>query len=163
MTTLCDFAPDDPSCATEDHGHDEHPMDDHMMEDDMDDHDDMGMAMMKANLVFLGVSLGVLLQSALWVFRYRTAEGIHELGESLGTNYNELLDNFISYWMMASHGLLFVTQLLSMMGIAVETNIMMWKMVGSADMLMGLIYTIGFFYVHHVYHEMEEDTSLTSA
>lgn len=167
MSDFCDFVPDAEGC---DNPVDPIPdggagkggdMDGD--ESDYDDDDMMGGAM-KANMAFLMTALSGAVAPAAWVLRYRTAEATAAVGTvASGTNYWELLDNFANYPMIAAHVVLSITQLLSMLGIAVEVNMMAWSVVGMLDMVMSTLYFFGFIGAHQMYHEIEEDATSTAA
>ena len=169
MSDFCDFVPDAEGCEPDpvdptpgglggDGGAD---MDGD--ESDYDDDDMMGGAL-KANMAFLLTALSGAVAPAAWVLRYRTAETIAAVGTVASTtNYWELLDNFANYPMIAAHVVLTITQLLSMLGIAVEVNMMAWSLVGMLDMVMSTLYFFGFIGAHQMYHEVEEDSASTAA
>ena len=167
MSDFCDFVPDAEGCEPDpvdpipDGGAGKGDMDGD--ESDYDDDDMMGGAM-KANMAFLLTALSGAVAPAAWVFRYRTAETLAAVGTVASTtNYWELLDNFANYPMIAAHVVLTITQLLSMLGIAVEVNMMAWSVVGMLDMVMSTLYFFGFIGAHQMYHEIEEDSASTAA
>ena len=114
------------------------------------------MEMMKAQVTYLMVPLMVLISTAAWKYRYRTATGISEIGDTAATtNYWQMLDNGAAYWSMTAHLILTITQLLSMLGIMAEINVMAWMYLGLADMAVSLIYAGAYLYVYNTYYSLE--------
>ena len=167
MSDFCDFVPTAEGCGDDPDPVDPIPDDNDGNHDgdesDYDDDDMMGGAM-KANMTFLLTAISGAVVPAAWVFRYRTAEATAAIGTVASTtNYWELLDNFANYPMIALHVVLSITQLLSMLGIAVEVNMMAWHVVGMLDMVLSTLYFFGFIGAHQMYHEIEESTTATAA
>ena len=91
MSDFCDFVPDDPQCQPVDPPKPDPISGDggDMSDDDMDgDMGDMIMEMRKAQVTYLMVPLMGLISTAAWKFRYSTATGISEIGDTAATtNY----------------------------------------------------------------------------
>merc|ERR1712223_3617 len=65
------------------------------------------------------------------MFRYRSDENYYVLGDTAfsGTNWWSLYNTIGMWGLMAAGSVLSITQLLSMFGVAVETNVMLWEMI----------------------------------
>ena len=74
-----------------------------------------------------------------------------------------MLDMGNSYWMMTTHIILFITQLLSMLGIAGEINMMAWMYINLANMVVGMLMGLAYLYSYNVYWDLVEDTSNSTA
>jgi len=168
MSDFCDFVPDDPSCQIEVDPVDENPstgggkMDgDDMHGDDM--HGDHGNPMM-ANMVFLHLALGGAVHSGLKLFRY-TTDTWYDWGTANDTltNFWELNAQISNYWMFATHTVLFITQALSMAGIAGEVNLMAWMYFNMASMVVGMLMMLFRMYAYDTYYSTTQDDSDTTA
>ena len=164
MSDFCDFAPEDPTCASPDPVH----QDDHEMHDDHDMHEEDGHGFdphhspFMGNLTYLNVALFSAISGALEMFVYH---GEHEdaadvlpmpaLLEGL-----EALHHYTHFGLMS---ILTVTQILSMMGIAVEVNLMAWMYAELLEHLVQFILKIGFMVVYYQAHEIAEDSSRSAA
>lgn len=167
MSDFCDFFPDSEDCqqvdpVVEPDVPDEKTVDGGDMSD-QDDDDMMGGAM-KANMAFLLTAVSGVVAPGLWAFRYSTAAAIAAVGETAtSTNYFVVLENLANYPTIAVHLVLSITQLLSMLGIAVEINLMMWQVAGMLDMVLSTVYFFGFIFAHNAYHAVEEDASASAS
>ena len=74
-----------------------------------------------------------------------------------------MLDMASNYWTMTAHIILFITQLLSILGIAGEINMMAWMYVNLANMVVGLLMGLAYLYSYNVYWDLVEDTSNSNA
>jgi len=139
MTDFCDFVPDSPECvAAADAAASTGDMDNNppqggdmmkggKMDDDRDAQRDSDQ--MEANLTFLGTALGVTLSSALQLFRYRSDkddESFYIGGDYLDYNGWKTANHLHDYSFLVLGGVAFITQLLSMFGIANEINLLVW-------------------------------------
>ena len=164
MSDLCDFIPDDPSCSSPDI-----PDDDHMDHDDHDEemHDDHSSDMMHGspmmgNLTYLHVAFFSALHGFLELFVYHGAHDdaadvlpIPALFEGL-----EMLHHYAHFGLMS---ILTVTQILSMLGIAVEINIMAWMYAEMIEHIVQLILKVGFMVVYDQAYTIMNDSSSSSA
>ena len=113
-----------------------------------EEHDDMPWLEDKVNpmsgqITFLLVALGVTVGSALKLFRYRSESTYYDAGKILSSNYWKLGDQISLYSWLGLGGVAFLTQLLSVAGIAVDINIMVWMVVlPLVGGLVGLTYSI---------------------
>ena len=86
------------------------------------------------------VAISHTIYPALELFRYRSASDYYDTtafdGTSDGTNYWKLYNLITMYGMMSIGGILTLTQLLSMFGVAAQINVILW---GYAGMLVGPI------------------------
>jgi hypothetical protein len=170
MSDFCDFVPDDPSCQPEPEpvtpgpdgpggpGGKADGMDGDMMGDDMGSNPMMG------NLVFLHIALGGALHSGLKLFRY-TTDTMYDSGTANDTltnfwEYNHLATN---YFMLATHTVLFITQALSMAGIAGEINLMAWMYVNMASGIFALFLMLFRMYAYDTYYTTATDTDASNA
>jgi len=136
MTDFCDFVPDSPECvaaadaAAATGNMDNNPpqggdmMKGGKMDDDRDAQRDSDQ--MEANLTFLFTALGVSLSSGLQLFRYRSDENFYIGGEYLDFNGWKMANLLQDYSFLVLGGVAFITQLLSMFGIANEINLLVW-------------------------------------
>ena len=111
--------------------------------------------MMEANITFLMVVLGSLVHISLRMDRYRSAENYYIYGElttNKMTNYWSLLNMVGGYWVLVLTGILTITQILSMVGVAAEINVMAWMYLGLADMVIGLILSFVGMYAYDMYY-----------
>lgn len=156
MSDFCDFVPDAPECKIEEpagedmNGGDKMEGGDQMnggkmMNEDMDKRDE---AQMQANLTFLFTALGVSVGSALQLFRYRSDEDFYLIGEQLTSGNTWKWANLLQdYSMLALGGIAFITQLLSMFGIANEINLLVWMWgLGFVGMLVEAVAGLMMFY-----------------
>jgi len=92
--------------------------------------DKMASEAMWGNLAFLGVAVMHVVHPALEMFRYRSDADYYVLGDTAwdGTNWWSLYNMIAQYGLLAAGSVLTITQLLSMFGVAVETNVMLWHM-----------------------------------
>ena len=67
------------------------------------------------------------------------------------------------YWMMATHAILFLTQLLSMVAGMAEINMMAWMYINLANMVVGGIMSLAYMYVYNMYWEIAEDSDSSVA
>merc|ERR1719464_1321618 len=95
---------------------------------------------MMANMVFLHLALGGAVHSGLKLFRY-TTDTWYDWGTANDTltNFWELNAQISNYWMFATHTVLFITQALSMAGIAGEVNLMAWMYFNMASMVVAML------------------------
>merc|ERR1711983_768050 len=150
--SFCDFVPDDPSCATpepvEPTPVEPEPVDPVVPVEPVDPvepvepkpetggdgevaegDDKMASEAMWGNLAFLGVAVMHVVTPALEMFRYRSDDDYYLLGDTaFSTNWWSLYNMISQYGLLAAGSVLTITQLLSMFGIAVETNVMLWHM-----------------------------------
>jgi len=64
-----------------------------------------------------------------------------------------------SYWMMTTHLILFITQLLSVFGIAAAINVQAWMYVGLANMVVMMVLGMVHLYAFNLYWDVAEDSS----
>ena len=165
MSDFCDFVPDDPSCQPVDPVDPVGPSDggdDNGMDDDMDK--DMGKEMMMANITFLMVPFMVVVQKAAWTFRYSSV--YDTVGDTASdTNYYSMLSMASSYWMIGSHLVLHIFQLLSMVAGMAELNMMVWMYVNMANMVVMMLMGLGWIYTYNMYWDIaeNEDSSNSAA
>ena len=124
--------------------------------------EDMGGKMMEANITFLMVALGSFVHTALRMFRYRSDADYYIYGALITnkiTNYWEMLNMAGGYWMLVLSGILTITQILSMVGVAAEINVMAWMYLGLADTVIGLILSLIGMYAYDVYYSVTADAA----
>ena len=159
MSDFCDFVPDDPQCdtaaadaaATGDMNNGPPQGGDMMkggkMDDDMMAKRDSDQ--MEANLTFLFTALGVSLSSGLQLFRYRSNEDFYIGGEYLDFNGWKMANLLQDYSFLVLGGIAFITQLLSMFGIANEINLLVWMWgLGFVGMLVEAVAGFMMFYAY---------------
>ena len=118
--------------------------------------------MMEANITFLMVVLGTFVHTALRMFRYRSDADYYIYGALITnkiTNYWEMLNMAGGYWMLVLSGILTITQILSMVGVAAEINVMAWMYLGLADTVIGLILSLIGMYAYDVYYSVTADAA----
>ena len=168
MSEFCDFIPDDERCQVEepeDMGGkgDMGGMDG--TEENMEKGENHGMEMMEANLTFLMVALGSFIHIALQMFRYRSAETYYDWGAlsvATMTNYWSILNMAGGYFGLGVTGILTITQLLSMFGVAAEINLMAWMYLGFADMIVGIVLGLIYMYAYDAYYTVSVDATADS-
>ena len=74
-----------------------------------------------------------------------------------------MLDMFCGYWMMSTHTVLFITQLLSMFAGMAEINVMAWMYLSMANMVVMMIYGLGWLYSYNMYWDEYETNSTADA
>ena len=99
--------------------------------DEMDEYyDAMASVAMWGNIGFLMTAISHTIHPALQLFRYRSASDYYNLGEDVwgvdGINWWSLYNTIANYSLLSIGSILSITQLLSMFGVAVETNLMLW-------------------------------------
>lgn len=89
------------------------------------------MSPMMSNVTFFGVAASWAAYSALEAFRYRSASTYYDSAKILDTDeYYKLSDTVKFYGGLAVGGILAVTQLLAIFGIAVPLNATVWMYLG---------------------------------
>ena len=124
----------------------------------MDMDESMQKEMMKAQIAYLMIPLMIVLQNAGW--RYRYSSYYDSVGTTaLTTNYASMLDMACGYWMMTTHIILFITQLLSMVAGMAELNVMAWMYIGMANMVFMAIMGMAWVYSYNLYWDDYEENS----
>ena len=164
MSTFCDFVPDDASCAKpEPEGSPDMPEGGGMDGDKMENEGEMmemEMNPMLGNLTYLHVALFGLIEVSLEMFRYHD-DAEYDAGEVLGTNLWKYASMTHHYSELAFMGVLTITQLLSMFGIAGEINIMAWMYIEMAVMVLELILKLVNLYIIDASYNIMMDTTDT--
>ena len=163
MSEFCDFAPNDPDCVPVEPDHHDDHHDDHEMHEEgghggFDPHD----APMLGQLMYLNVALFGAISGFLEMFVYHGEHG--DAADVLP--YPALLEGLEALHHYTHFGLmtvLTVTQILSMMGIAVEINIMAWMYAEIIEIFTQFIMKVGFMVVYYQAHEIHEDDSNSAA
>ena len=108
------------------------------------------------------IPLMIVGQSAAWRYRYSSVtDGVGDTAAD--TNYYSYLSMASDYWMMSTHLILFVTQLLSMVAGMAEINMMAWMYINLANMVVGGIMSLAYIYVYNMYWEIAEDSDSSAA
>ena len=108
------------------------------------------------------IPLMIVGQSAAWRYRYSSVtDGVGDTAAD--TNYYSMLSMANDYWMMTTHLILFVTQLLSMVAGMAEINMMAWMYINLANMVVGGIMSLAYMYVYNMYWEIAEDSDSSVA
>jgi len=74
-----------------------------------------------------------------------------------------MLDMASTYWKMTTHIILFVTQLLSMLGIAAAINVQAWMYISLANMVVMTVLSVASLYAYNLYWDTAEDTTNSTA
>lgn len=131
--------------------------------------DDDGEEQMEANVTFLMVAFSGMLQIGLKTFRYHSDEDYYVYGATTSsTNYWEYANMISSYYFLAAFGIAFITQLLSMFGIANEVNLYVWMgllggLGGLVEMVSGLLLWYAYDEAHVMYYEDDSTTAEVTA
>ena len=108
------------------------------------------------------IPLMIVGQSAAWRYRYSSVtDGVGDTAAD--TNYYSYLSMASDYWMMTTHLILFVTQLLSMVAGMAEINMMAWMYINLANMVVGGIMSLAYIYAYNMYWEIAEDSDSSAA
>lgn len=120
---------------------------------------------MEANMTFLMVAFSGMAQIALKTFRYRSNENYYDSGATTSTtNYWEYSNMISGYYFLAAFSIAFITQLLSMFGIANEINLYVWMgLLGGLGGLVELVSGLLMWYAYDEAYVMYEDEDSTSA
>ena len=167
--SFCDFVPNDPSCQTPD----PEPVTPTPIDggnENMDGGMDMGMDYppkmeengMQGNLTYLHVALFGFIHGGLELFRYHD-DTEYDNGDFMSTNIWEMAGQLHHYSHFGIMGLLTVTQILSMVGVAGEINIMAWMYMEMLEMVLGLVVKLMRMYVYESAYSTVNDTSASSA
>lgn len=167
--SFCDFVPNDPSCNVPDPVTPVDPTPDGGNEN-MDGDMDMGMDHppkmeengMQGNLAYLHVALFGFIHGGLELFRYHE-ETEYDNGDFMSTNIWKYAGELHHYSHFGIMGLLTVTQILSMVGVAGEINIMAWMYMEMLEMVLGLVVKLMRMYVYESAYSTSNDESAASA
>jgi len=120
---------------------------------------------MEANVTFLMVAFSGMVQLALRTFRYRSSETYYDSGATTSsTNYWEYSNMISGYYFLAAFSIAFITQLLSMFGIANEINLYVWMgLLGGIGGLVELVSGLLLWYAYDEAYVMSEDADSTAA
>ena len=120
--------------------------------------EEMGGGAMKANVAFLLTAISGAVFNGLWLGRYGTAGMNATIGDTASsTNYYQLADYLAHGPALLLHVVLSITQLLSMLGIAVEVNMMAWHVAGMVHMVVGTLYFFLYLFAYNTYEDVEEN------
>ena len=160
--SFCDFVPDDESCQTTPTGPDNNNSGGQGNGQGQEMEDDMGMDAMMGNLTYLHVAMGGMIHMGLELFRYQE-DNLYDNGDYASTNLWKMSSQLVDYSCFAISSVLFVTQLLSMLGIAGEINIMAWMYGHAIEMIIGMIVQLVRLYAYDAAWSYSKDTSNTAA
>ena len=119
---------------------------------------------MMANVKFLMSSFFPFIGAALNAFRYKTVDDYYtDYSTYMSTDYYKLADQLRDYSRLAIFGTLFITQALSMGGIAVEVNMMAWHYLGMVWTLTSIIEMILMFLAYEAFWGKYTEDSSTYA
>ena len=135
--------------------------DDNMMMENEGEMMDSEMNPLLGNLTYFHVALAGLIEASLATFRYHD-ENENDAGEVMGTNLWKLTAEVHHYSEIAFLGILTITQLLSMFGIAGEINIMAWMYIEMAEMVLGLLIKLVTFYIINAGYDIAYDEDETA-
>lgn len=116
---------------------------------------------MMANVKFLMTSGFTALGASLTYLRYRSDSTFYDLGDTyLSTNYWEQANMVRHPTRMLIFGILFILQLLSMLGIAVDINMMAWHYLMPVWMITNMVANVLEFLAYDgLYSKYNEDTT----
>lgn len=104
--------------------------------------DDMEKAMidpMAGQVAFTLMAAGVLTNSALEMFRYKSHANAYDVGSVLATNWYQYV-NVIGQWVgLVFGGVMTIMQILAFFGIANEINLMIWMYSGLGMMVIDAV------------------------
>ena len=167
--SFCDFVPNDPSCQVVEPEPTPEPTPsggNENMDGDMDmaiDHPPkMEENGMQGNLAYLHVALFGFIHGGLELFRYHD-ENEYDDGDFMSTNIWKYAGELHHYSHFGIMGLLTVTQILSMVGVAGEINIMAWMYMEMLEMVLGLVVKLMSMYVYESAYSYQLDSANTAA
>lgn len=166
--SFCDFVPNDPSCQVPDPEPPTDPVtpidggNENMDDMDMDYPPKMEENGMQGNLAYLHVALFGLIHGGLELFRYHD-DTEYDNGDFMSTNIWKYAGELHHYSHFGIMGLLTVTQILSMVGVAGEINIMAWMYMEMLEMVLGLVVKLMRMYVYESAYSTVNDSSASSA
>lgn len=132
------------------------------MDMDMDHPPKMEENGMQGNLAYLGVALFGFIHGGLELFRYHDDTEYND-GDFMSTNVWKYAGELHHYSHFGIMGLLTVTQILSMFGIAGEVNIMAWMYMEMLEMVLGLVIKLMRMYVYESAYSTAKTGSTASA
>jgi len=120
---------------------------------------------MEANVTFLMVAFSGMAQILLKTYRYRSNESYYDSGATTSTtNYWEYSNMISGYYFLTASTIAFITQLLSMFGIANGINLYVWMgLLGGLGGLVEMVSGLLSWYAYDEAYVMSEDDDSTSA
>ena len=105
--------------------------------------------MREAQATFLMVAVGQAVKYSLDLFRYKAVDGYFDDGDVIGTNFWKLGYKISAYAGLSLMAIAALSQLLSIFGVAVSTNIMYWTVIlpgigGLAELVVGVMYWLSY-------------------